>query len=105
MSKSQKRRLRSILISAFLFLFALIFPFDKFFPEKTSSIISAVIFLAAYLIVGWNVLYKAIRNILNGQVFDENFLMAVATIIPQTLSAEMMWKRSTLRKLKWMRSF
>ena len=80
MSKSQKRRLRSILISAFLFLFALIFPFDKFFPEKTSSIISAVIFLAAYLIVGWNVLYKAIRNILNGQVFDENFLMAVATI-------------------------
>ncbi len=80
MSKSQKRRLRSILISAFLFLFALIFPFDKFFPEKTSSIISAVIFLAAYLIVGWNVLYKAIRNILNGQIFDENFLMAVATI-------------------------
>ena len=80
MSKSQKRRLRSILISAFLFLFALIFPFNKFFPEKTSSIISAVIFLAAYLIVGWKVLYKAVRNILNGQVFDENFLMAVATI-------------------------
>ena len=80
MSKSQKRRLRNILISAFLFLFALIFPFKKFFPEKTADILSAIIFLGAYLIIGWSVLYKAFRNILNGQIFDENFLMTVATI-------------------------
>ncbi len=80
MSKSQKCRLRNILISAFLFLFALIFPFKKFFPEKTADILSAIIFLGAYLIIGWSVLYKAFRNILNGQIFDENFLMTVATI-------------------------
>ena len=80
MSKSQKRRLRLILISAGLFVFALIFPFDKVFHGKAAKIIPAVIYLAAYLIIGWNVLYKAFRNIRNGQVFDENFLMAIATI-------------------------
>ena len=80
MSKSQKRRLRLILISAGLFVFALIFPFDKVFHGKAAKIIPAVIYLVAYLIIGWNVLYKAFRNIRNGQVFDENFLMAIATI-------------------------
>ena len=80
MSKSQKRRLRLILISAGLFVFALIFPFDKVFPGKAAEIIPVVIYCAAYLIIGWNVLYKAFRNICNGQVFDENFLMAIATI-------------------------
>ena len=40
----------------------------------------AYIYLAIYLIIGWDVLQKAVRNILNGQVFDENFLMCVATI-------------------------
>ena len=38
------------------------------------------LFLIPYLVIGWDVLWKAIRNILNGQVFDENFLMSVATI-------------------------
>lgn len=80
MSKSQKRRLRLILISAVLFVFALVFPFEKVFPGKAAEIIPMIIYLAAYLIIGWNVLLKAVRNILNGQVFDENFLMAIATI-------------------------
>ena len=38
------------------------------------------LYLAPYLIIGWDVLWKAVRNILNGQVFDENFLMALATV-------------------------
>ena len=38
------------------------------------------LYLLPYLTVGWDVLYKALRNIKNGQVFDENFLMAIATI-------------------------
>ena len=38
------------------------------------------IFLIPYLIIGWDILWKAARNIRNGQVFDENFLMCVATI-------------------------
>ena len=69
-----------ILISAALFLFALIFPFGKIFPEKAAEIIPMCIYFAAYIIVGKNVLLKAFRNIRNGQVFDENFLMAIATI-------------------------
>ncbi len=80
MSKSQKRRLKMILISAVLFFFALVFPFEKVFPDKAAEIIPMIIYLAAYLIVGWKVLLKAARNIRSGQVFDENFLMAIATI-------------------------
>ena len=38
------------------------------------------LYLAAYFTVGWDVLWRAVRNIKNGQVFDENFLMAVATV-------------------------
>ena len=42
--------------------------------------IKAVLYLAPYLIVGWDVLWRAVRNILHGQVFDENFLMSLATL-------------------------
>ncbi len=38
------------------------------------------LYLIPYFVIGWDILYKAVRNIKNGQVFDENFLMAVATI-------------------------
>lgn len=46
----------------------------------TDPILEAVSFLIPYLIVGYRVLFKAVRNIANGKVFDENFLMAVASI-------------------------
>ena len=39
-----------------------------------------VLFLPAYFVIGWDVLWKAARNIAHGQVFDENFLMALATV-------------------------
>ena len=87
MSKSQKQRLKLIIISTVLFLFALIFPFEKVFEGKAAEIIPMVIYLAAYLIVGWKVLFKAARNIRNGQIFDENFLMCIATIGAICLSA------------------
>lgn len=38
------------------------------------------VYLVSYFLIGWDVLYKAIKNIFNGNVFDENFLMAIATI-------------------------
>ena len=41
--------------------------------------VSFLLYLIAYIIVGWDIVYKAIRNISHGQVFDENFLMCVAT--------------------------
>lgn len=39
-----------------------------------------VLYLAPYFLIGWDIIYKALRNIKNGQVFDENFLMALATV-------------------------
>ena len=45
-----------------------------------SEIINKIIFLVAYIIVGFEIVRKALRNIIRGKVFDENFLMTVATI-------------------------
>lgn len=42
--------------------------------------LKAALFVAAYLMAGYDVLWKAVRNILHGQIFDENFLMAIATV-------------------------
>lgn len=47
---------------------------------QTSGILKFAIFFAAYLISGWDVVYKAITNIFKGEVFDEHFLMSLATI-------------------------
>lgn len=45
-----------------------------------NGVVELLIFLAAYLIVGGEVVWQAVKNIIRGQVFDENFLMALATI-------------------------
>ena len=72
MSRKHKKRLARILIAALLL--AVI----AFLPIKEN--IKAVLYLLPYLIVGWDVLWKAMRNIARGQVFDENFLMSLATV-------------------------
>ena len=59
-------------VGTVLFAVGLIFTF----PNQ----VEFVIFLVAYLLAGWEVLFRAIRNIIKGQVFDENFLMSIATI-------------------------
>ena len=71
MSKKQKRELVRILIAAVGLVGVSLLPL---FP-----LAKTILFLAVYLFIGWDVLWKAIRNILNGQIFDENFLMAIAT--------------------------
>ena len=68
-----KKRARKIIIAVILFAIALLIPF----PYEW---INNVIFIASYLIVGLEIVLKAIRNITRGKVFDENFLMAIATI-------------------------
>ena len=68
-----KKRLRRIIISGLLFITAI---FIKFDPQW----INTVLFLISYVIVGYDIIFKALRNILHGKVFDENFLMTVATI-------------------------
>ena len=65
-----------ILIAAVLFLAALITDHTL----HPSMWIVLPIFAAAYLVVGWDILWKAIRNISHGQIFDENFLMAIASL-------------------------
>lgn len=68
-----KKRTIKIIISLILFIFAMVIKLEN-------EIINNIIFVISYLIVGFEILKKAIRNILRGKVFDENFLMSVATI-------------------------
>ncbi len=72
MTRKQKRLLTRILIAAPLFLLG------SFLPLPTWG--SMGIFLLCYAVIGWDIVWKAITNILHGQVFDENFLMTIATI-------------------------
>ena len=72
MTKKQKKMLCRILVAAALFLAARFLPLPVF--------VSAALYAAAYLTVGHDILRKAFKGIRSGQVFDENFLMAVATV-------------------------
>ena len=74
MSKKQKRMLFRILLSAALLLAAVLLPLNNF------PLLRLAVFLVPYGVIGWDVLWRAVRNIAHGQVFDENFLMALATV-------------------------
>ena len=76
MTKKQKKTLRRIVGSTVLFAgvwavtaLTALPPWGEF-----------LLYLLPYALIGWDILWKAVRNILNGQVFDENFLMALATV-------------------------
>ena len=68
-----KKRLVKIILALILFICALIIKFENVW-------INNGIFIASYIIVGFDILRKALRNIFRGKVFDENFLMSIATI-------------------------
>ena len=72
MTKKQKRELKKILWAIVLLVLAILLPVPK--PWNL------LLYLIPYVIVGQNVLKTAVRNIRRGQVFDENFLMGIATI-------------------------
>ena len=72
MNKKQKKMLTRIVIAAAM-LIAL-----HFLP--VTGLVRLALYLAAYLVIGYDILRKAWKGILNGQVFDENFLMAIATV-------------------------
>lgn len=85
MNKKQKR-MRNRIVAA-LAIFAVVFAVTEFVPlaqyvggETNALYLEFVLFLIPYLIAGYDVLLKAARNIGNGQVFDENFLMTIATV-------------------------
>ena len=74
MTRKQKKSLRRIILSAALYMLLLII------GAKDRGWLGLALFLIPYAVIGWDVLWRAVRNIRNGQVFDENFLMAVATV-------------------------
>ena len=86
MSRKEKRTLVRILVALGLFL--IVFITDKViagglggvFTGHAAWVFPFCLYLVIYLIIGYDVLWKAIRNIVHGQVFDENFLMCVATL-------------------------
>lgn len=84
MNKKQKRTLKRILIAFAIYIVVLVLDetglLTSLFGEPYSLYVAFVLFLVPYLIAGHDVLMKAVRNIGHGEVFDENFLMAVATI-------------------------
>ena len=74
MTKKQKKVLIRIIASAVLLFLAYFLPY----PQEWYIRLGA--FAVPYGVIGWDVLWRAVRNIAHGQVFDENFLMALATI-------------------------
>ena len=73
MTKKMKKKLIRIIISFILLVIAFILKLDN-------TIINNILFIISYLIVGYDIILKAIRNITRGKVFDENFLMTIATL-------------------------
>ena len=86
LSLSRKDRKKLIRILIALALFLAIFITDKIvvlgnaFEGPAAWVLPFCLYLAVYLIIGYDVLWRALRNIAHGQVFDENFLMCVATL-------------------------
>ena len=72
LTKKQKKMLRRISIAAVLYVLL-----ELWGPV---GLLGLLLYLVPYGVVGWDVLWRAVRNIRNGQIFDENFLMVVATI-------------------------
>ena len=77
MTKKLKKRIRRVGIGAVCYLAAVLL--TKLIPD-IPQVISLAVFLVAYAAIGGDVVSKAVRNIGKGQVFDENFLMMIATV-------------------------
>lgn len=80
MTKKQKNMLTRIMVTAVLYAALVAADHMKMIPAVFEDWKLLFLYLIPYFVIGWDILYKAVRNIKNGQVFDENFLMAVATI-------------------------
>ena len=91
LSRKQKRRLARIVIALVLFLAIFIpdklggvlpgmKPLGEVFVGPAAWVLPFCLYLVVYLLIGYDVLWRAARNIARGQVFDENFLMCVATL-------------------------
>lgn len=73
MTKKQKKVLIRIIVSAILLIVCCLIPF-------TNPYVKFIAFMVPYFVIGYDILKKAVLGIIHGEVFDENFLMAVATV-------------------------
>ena len=81
MNKKQKKMLARIILSAVMLILINVLPVDKLpVPELIMTIGKLLFYIIIYVIIGYDILRKAFKGILNRRVFDENFLMAVATV-------------------------
>ena len=84
LSRKEKKKLIRIIVA--LAMFAVIFAIDKIvglgavFEGRAAWVFPFCLYLIVYLLIGYDVLWRAARNIAHGQVFDENFLMCLATL-------------------------
>ena len=106
MNQKQKTMLKRIVAAAIVYIAAAAAKKMNVFAGMPQPWTELVVFLIPYLIIGWDIVYKAFRGIKNGQVFDENFLMTVATRLEalpgwwngyytlwRTVSSGYRWKR------------
>ncbi|MCI8467374.1 MAG: cadmium-translocating P-type ATPase [Bacilli bacterium] len=73
MNSKQQRMILKITLSGIIMLLGMSLPFQDFFYNQ-------ILFIIAYMIIGYDIIIKSCKNILRGKVFDENFLMTIATI-------------------------
>ena len=80
MTKGQKKRLVRLGAGLVLFIAAELIPFSRIFSPAYYNLAELIAYAVPYIVIGGDVLWRAVRNIGHGQVFDENFLMSIATI-------------------------
>lgn len=85
LSKKERKLLNKIILSGMIFVLAICMRKFEILEgvsdkKEIADIVEALIFLCSYLIIGWDVLKKAFKNLLSGKWLDENFLMCIATI-------------------------
>lgn len=79
MTKKQKAMLGRILLTFIIYVPMAVADHMDMLPAGLGTWGKLAVYLIPYVLIGWDIVYKALRNIRNGQVFDENFLMTVAT--------------------------
>ena len=79
MMKKQKIMLYRIIAAAVIYVPLFVLEHMRKLEFKSEIPVQFLLFMIPYLIVGWDIIYRAVRNISHGQVFDENFLMCIAT--------------------------
>lgn len=79
MTKKQKKMLYRIIITAVIYVPLFVLEHMGKLEFQTEIPVRFLLFMVPYLIIGWDIIYRAVRNISHGQVFDENFLMCIAT--------------------------